>query len=155
MIDFLLAKQPISYNRISRNWKNFSNSDVTISCRYTTQNYRVIHSGKAPNSLMELSRSWEAANCAATQELPSVLWNPKYRVHKSHLLVHILSQINPIHTTPSYLSQIHFNIVHSHTSWSSQWPLSFWNSHQYPICIPLLPIRATYPVHLISLDLIF
>jgi hypothetical protein len=29
------------------------------------------------HSLMELSPSWEAANCATTQELPSVLWNPK------------------------------------------------------------------------------
>jgi hypothetical protein len=26
------------------------------------------------HSLMELSPSWEAANCAATQELPSILW---------------------------------------------------------------------------------
>jgi hypothetical protein len=24
-------------------------------------------------------------------------------------------------------------------SWSSKWSLSFWLSHQYPICIPLLP----------------
>jgi hypothetical protein len=51
----------------------------------------------------------------------------------------ILSQINPSHTIPSYLSKIHFNIVHPPMSWSSQWSLTFWLSHQYLICIPLLP----------------
>jgi hypothetical protein len=35
------------------------------------------------------------------------------------------------------LSKIHFNIVHPPTSWSFQWSLSFWLSHQYPICIRL------------------
>jgi hypothetical protein len=39
-------------------------------------------------------------------------------------------------------------------SWSSQWSLSFWHSHQYLICIPLLPIRATRPTRIILLDLI-
>jgi hypothetical protein len=33
------------------------------------------------------------------------------------------------------LSKIHFIIVHPPTSWPSQWSLSFWHSHQYPICI--------------------
>jgi hypothetical protein len=31
---------------------------------------------------------------------------------KYFLLVAVLSQINPFHTTPSYLSQTHFNIIH-------------------------------------------
>jgi hypothetical protein len=57
---------------------------------------------------MEPNPFWQAATCAATQELPSMLWNPKvhYRVHKSPPLAPILSQIDPIPTIPSYLSKI-------------------------------------------------
>jgi hypothetical protein len=62
---------------------------------------------------MELSHS--------TQDLPSILWNPKvhYRLHKSLPLVPILSHIDQVHTTPSYLSKIHFNIDHPHSLLSS------------------------------------
>jgi hypothetical protein len=45
--------------------------------------------------LMELSLSWDVANCAATHEFPSILRNQKVpnRVHKSLSLVPILSKI--------------------------------------------------------------
>jgi hypothetical protein len=47
---------------------------------------------------------------AFSQELPSILWNPKFhhRVHKSPPLVPILSQIDPVHTISSCLSKIYF-----------------------------------------------
>jgi hypothetical protein len=97
--------------------------------------------------LMELSSSWEAVNFAATQEPPSILWNPKvhYRVQKSPPLVPILSPIIPIHTIQSISLRSIFNIVHPTTSWSSQWSLSFWHSHQYSTCIPLLPQSCYMP----------
>jgi hypothetical protein len=70
---------------------------------------------------MELRPSSEAASCAATQEFPNILWNPKahYHDHKNLSLVPILSQFNPVHTTPSYLSKAHFIIIHLLTSWFS------------------------------------
>jgi hypothetical protein len=98
--------------------------------------------------LTELSPSSGVTNCAAPQELPNILWSPKvqYSVHKSPPLVPILSHINPIHTFPSYLSKIYPNIVYLPMSLSFQWSLSFWISHQYPICIRLLPHSCYMPL---------
>jgi hypothetical protein len=46
---------------------------------------------------MEMSSSREATSCAATQELPSILWNTKvyYRAEERLEFFLILSEINP------------------------------------------------------------
>jgi hypothetical protein len=101
-----------------------------------------------PHLLMDPSPSWGAINWAATQELPSISWNPKvqYRVRKSPPLLPILSHINPIHTIPSYLSKIHPDIVHPPTSRSSQWSPSFCVSH--PFCVPR--IHTLFTLHILA-----
>jgi hypothetical protein len=57
---------------------------------------------------MELDLFSEAASCTATQYFPTILCNPNihYRAHKSPPLVPVVSQINPVHTTASYLRSI-------------------------------------------------
>jgi hypothetical protein len=99
---------------------------------------------------MELSPSWEA-----TQQLPSILWNPKvhYRIHKSLPLVPILSQIDPVHTTPSHLSQILILSTHLRLGLPSGLFLSGFPTNILYAFI-FSPIRATCPAHLIFLDLV-
>jgi hypothetical protein len=102
------------------------------------------------HSLMELSPSWEATNCAPTQEFLSILWNPKVHlhVHKSPPLVPILSQINPIHTILSYLRSI--LILSTHLC-LGLFPSGFPNNILY--AFPFSYNRATCPPLLILLDL--
>jgi hypothetical protein len=93
----------------------------------------------------------------STEELPKMLWNTKvhYNAHKSPLLVPILSQNNPVHTIPSYLSLRSILTLSTHLHLglhSCVFPSD--TSHQYPICILLLPIRATCLTYLVVLDLV-
>jgi hypothetical protein len=108
---------------------------------------------------MELSPSCEALNCVATQELFNILWTRRFITVFTRALQWFLSwarsiQSSPSQPIPSYLTKIHFNIVRPPTSCSSQWSLSFYISHQYPICIPLRPHSCYMPCpsHLPSLD---
>jgi hypothetical protein len=72
--------------------------------------------GDCLTNFTELSSSWEAVSCSVTQEIPKILWNTTVRfcVHKSPPLIPILSHINPIHTNPSKLSKMDFNIIQTY-----------------------------------------
>jgi hypothetical protein len=69
-------------------------------------------------------------------------------------LVPILSQIDPVHTTPSYLSKIRL-VLSTHLRLglpSGLFPSGFPTNIIYALFFAA--IRATYPAHLILLDLI-
>jgi hypothetical protein len=104
---------------------------------------------------MELSHSWEASNCASTQEIPRILWNPKihYRVHESIPLVPIHSQINPIISHPISLWSILILSIHLRLGLhSGLLPSGFPTNNVYALLF--YPIGATCLAHPILFDLI-
>jgi hypothetical protein len=106
---------------------------------------------------MEQCPSGEANRFSASQEIPHILWNPKvyYRIYKCPLPVPILSQLDPVHTPTFYFLKIHLKIQPSHLPLglpSVLFPSGLLTKTLYT---PLLStVRATFPAHLILLDLI-
>jgi hypothetical protein len=101
----------------------------------------------------KMSTTREATNCAATPELPSILWYPEvhYISHKSPSLVPILSQTNAFYTTPCYISIINLNIInHLHLGLpNGLFPSSFPMNNLY--VFPLSLYLSTCSVNLILL----
>jgi hypothetical protein len=126
----------------------------SIRVRWTTLKSDFMGDALVTNSI-ELRPSWEPAGRSAIQEFPNILGNPKihYHVHKNPPLVPILRQINPVHITPTYFSEIHFNIILPPASRLSKMFFS-----GFPIKTLYLFLfyimHATCSVHLILLDLI-
>jgi hypothetical protein len=73
-----------------------------------------------------------------------------HRVHKSPLPVPILSHINPVHTTLSYLSETHLNIIlppvhlgYSSVIISSGFPIFYMHSYSPPYILHAPPISSS------------
>lgn len=80
-----------------------------------------------------------AVSSLISREIFRVLQIPKfcYRVYKNSSLLPILSQLNPVHVSPSYLFYNRFNIIIQPTPWSSKWYLYFELSDPNTVHIPL------------------
>jgi hypothetical protein len=63
--------------------------------------------------------------------------------------------VNPLHTLPANLPKIHFYPILPFMAWSFKWSFSFWLCHKQLVQFFSSPMHATYPTHLILLDLIF
>jgi hypothetical protein len=88
-------------------------------CYWEIENYYGIL--QYPYLLTELSPSWDAANCAATQETPSNFKEPETSSPCSQE-PSTGPYPEPDRSSPYipfYISKIYFNIVYSPTSWSS------------------------------------
>jgi hypothetical protein len=84
--------------------------------------------------LTELNPSWGAANCAVTQELPAFYRTTRLITVFTRRLHWSLSWAISIQSTP-----FHHISLRSILILYPQWSLTFWLSHQYTICSPLLP----------------
>jgi hypothetical protein len=121
-LDYLTAWLPVT--RLSRIYCISNSMPVSETCFYLCSlkpdQIKIKQKGYL---LTELSTFWEAANCAAIQEIPSNFKEPE---GSSPCLQEPSTGPYPepvrsslYHPIPSYLPKIHFNIVHPPTCWSS------------------------------------
>jgi hypothetical protein len=96
-----------------------------------------------------MSLSCEATSCSVAQGSPNIFRNTKV-----HGRVHISppSQINPVHTTPSYFHNIRFNITPTYVKVFLV--VSFLLVYLSKPCMRAASTCATCPANLILLDLI-
>jgi len=107
---------------------------------YTLTSYVLTYS-------IQQSPSWESNRFADSQEIPRILWNPKfhYRIHKYPPPVPILSQLDPVHTPTSHFLKTHLNIIIPSEPGSPQWSLSLRFPHQNPVYASPLPHTRYMP----------
>jgi hypothetical protein len=115
------------------------------------QHFPIRRGQRLPHS-MEKSPSSEGNQFAVSQEIPHILWNPKFinAFSRAYLLsLNWATSIQSMFLPPINFLKIHLSIILPSTSWSSKFSLSPRFSHQNPICTsPLSPdLLPAHPSH--------
>ena len=79
--------------------------------------------------------------------------NVHYHIHKSLLLVPLLSQLNPVLTLTPYVFDIQFNIMLPSTSECTKWPLFFRFADKLLYSLAMFVMPVVCFVHIIHFDL--
>jgi len=133
---------------------------LTGCFEYLIEHFGAIKSGELPWVGEELLlTAWSRILLempTASQQVkksPAFLWNPKIhcRIYNSPLPVSITSHIDPVH---AHFLNIHLHIILPSTPRSSKWSLSLRYPHHNHVYASTVSIHATFPAHLIFLDLI-
>jgi hypothetical protein len=147
----------MSSNTQPKNWTLWKRCANDVCSKKTISIYAYYNcSVPELSNCMDPGYSWEASSFPVSQRISCILWNPKifYIFHKIKTLVPVLIQVSVIHSFPSCLLKIIFNIFFPSTRRSSKWFLPFWLSYKTTYTLIFCPIHATRPVPLIIFDCI-
>jgi hypothetical protein len=107
-------------------FKNCSVADYIYQCKQNT---------KQQINSMEMSPFWRSTSRSVTQEFATILLHLRihHHVQNSPTLISILNQINTVHTTPFYFSEVHINIIFPHSPRMGNFNC-VWQRVQVPYC---------------------
>jgi len=127
-------------------WNNLRKTSKRLWGTQTAENVLIqwlYSSSEVPYKLVNINQSyrWEPNDSLSGWELPCIVWNLKVYYHDIKVLplVCVFNQVNRVHTFPSYLFRILYNVTLPSVPGSSKWSVCFRFPHQSPVCVSLLP----------------